>query len=102
MSDPRETLRALADAVANALESAGDAATWYHQENSPLKQSTYLRLVRAGKLTGYKVGARVLVKRAELDAFIEAHPVELHVSAEQDEDALAEELFRNMGVRRAG
>jgi excisionase family DNA binding protein len=101
VSDPREALRSLADAVASALESVHDAATWYHQGNSPLHKTTYLRLVRAGKLNGCKVGGRILVKRAELDAYIEAHPVEVHVSPEQDEDAEAERLLRNMGVKKA-
>jgi excisionase family DNA binding protein len=49
---------------------------WVDQSSVPLSRKTYLRLVREGKLPGRKVGRRVLVRRTDLEAFIEAHQTE--------------------------
>jgi excisionase family DNA binding protein len=50
---------------------------WLDQTMVPIARKTYLRLVREGKLEGRKVGKRVLVRRRDLEAFIEAHRSEL-------------------------
>jgi hypothetical protein len=44
---------------------------WVSQKESPLGHDTHLELVRAGKLTGYKRGKQIFVRREEIDAFIE-------------------------------
>lgn len=46
---------------------------WIDQSHSPLGRREHCRLARAGTLPARKVGRRWLVRRSELDAWIEAH-----------------------------
>ena len=46
------------------------------QGDSPLGRSRHCRLVRQGELPGRKVGRQLLVRAADIDAYIERHPVE--------------------------
>lgn len=65
----RDHLRGAADAL-DAMLREDD---WIDQTRSPLGKRAHLRAVREGKLSGHKVGARVLVRRSDLDAFIAGH-----------------------------
>jgi excisionase family DNA binding protein len=47
---------------------------WVDQNSSPLKRKKYLELVRKGELRESKCGRQVLVRRSELDVYLEAHP----------------------------
>lgn len=77
----RELLHALADDLADRVEARSDADEYYDQASSPLPARTHCRLVRSGAVPGFKVRGRVLVRRADLRAYIERHPVEPIVAA---------------------
>jgi hypothetical protein len=46
---------------------------WVDQNTSPLKKRAFLEACRRGDLVGRKVGSQVLVRRSEVDAYIERH-----------------------------
>lgn len=46
-------------------------------ELSRLGSSTIRLYIRKRKLKAYKQGRRVIIKRAELESFLEAHPIEM-------------------------
>lgn len=48
---------------------------WVDQKSSPLGRRAHLEAVRDGRLVGRKVGKRVLVRRSEVEAYIERHSV---------------------------
>lgn len=79
---PRAALRKLADGLTTVLVSvqalleSRDPAEWVDQYISPLGKRRHLRLVRDGKLKGYKVEGHVYVRRVEINDYIEKHPVE--------------------------
>lgn len=66
--DKKELIAALVDLVSEKEE---DTARYYTQDNSPLPKRTLLRLVREGKVRGYKEGRTVLVLRDDLHAYLE-------------------------------
>jgi excisionase family DNA binding protein len=108
----------LLDALRSELESIvrrelaahrSEAADWYDQHTSPLGKSQHLRLVRAGKLPGFKVGKRVLVKRIDVDDYIARHPVarvvanvEQPSAPDNDIDEIDRLLARNGWVAASG
>jgi hypothetical protein len=64
-------IRAIAREVVRAeLGERGD--DWIDQAHSPLGRRTHCRLVRSGALPGVSVHRRVLVRRRDLDAYVEA------------------------------
>lgn len=76
---------------------------WVDQASSPLGKRAHLEAVRSGKLRGHKVNGRVLVKRADLDAFIERHGSSAKVLPRQediDRDELDEVLAYKPKTRR--
>ena len=77
-----------------AREDRGD--DWIDQIRSPLGRRTHCMLVRTGTVPGVRVHRRVLIRRRDLDAYIERHravPVDAG-------DELAACLAR-VGARRA-
>jgi hypothetical protein len=56
---------------------------WVDQHASPLGKRAHLEAVRRGDLHGVKHGRRVLVRRAELNSFLENHSVK-HRTATDD------------------
>lgn len=97
MTSALERLRDHLRGAADALESMLREDDWIDQSSSPLGRRAHLQAVRDGKLTGRKVAGRVLVRRSEMDAFIESHRVRIPVSdAASDEQAIADILnFRS-------
>jgi len=76
----RDPLAPLAQAYAEVLTALRAMLStrqddWIDQAKSPLGSRLHCRLVRQGRLKGSKVARRVLVRRKDLDAFIEAHAV---------------------------
>ena len=57
------------------VEVAGD---WVDQHASPLGKRAHLEAVRRGELRGVKHGRRIMVRRAELNSFLENHSVKHH------------------------
>jgi hypothetical protein len=76
----------LARAEGSAPGPANDAGEWLDPAVSPLGKRRTLELWRAGTLDGAKIGKKVLIKRASLDAFIERH-------RRTSEDAEDDDLF---------
>ncbi|CAN5518929.1 hypothetical protein BH09MYX1_BH09MYX1_00860 [soil metagenome] len=65
--------QAAADRGLAALEERDhDHDEWVSQDDSPLGRFSHLRAVRSGKLSGRRVGKKVLVRRSDLDAYIES------------------------------
>jgi excisionase family DNA binding protein len=66
--------RAAAETLAcNGPPASVEASSWYDQDTVPIARRAYLDLCRRGELRSRKVGKSILVRRAELDAWIEAH-----------------------------
>ncbi|WP_438014897.1 helix-turn-helix domain-containing protein [Sorangium sp. So ce315] len=82
----------------------GDGDPWVSQEDSPLGRREHCKLARSGALPGRKVGKRWLVRRSELDAYIEAHgatpkPAEAEPAGDQDEPT-ADDVLHELGLER--
>lgn len=66
---------AFAEAVAQAIENASSMPEWVSQTESPLGKRRHLELVRAGAFPrAKKDGKRVLVHRADIEAYLTEHP----------------------------
>ena len=77
--------------------AAGDE--FIDQSASPLGSRLHCRLVRAGELPGYRAGRRVLVRRADLEAYLQQHRIKpTEAGAEPDQ---ADLLFSKYGGRAA-
>jgi excisionase family DNA binding protein len=75
MIDLREKLHALIDEIVNAIEQQSTGAEWVDQKSSPLGRDRHMRLVRAGTLPGKKDGRRVLVRRADIERYLQTKTV---------------------------
>lgn len=61
------------DELVDAKLAMGAAASeWVSQHNSPLGKKKHLRYARLGKFPSKKDGYHVLVRRADLNAFLDA------------------------------
>lgn len=69
---------------------------WIDQTSAPIPRKSYLRLVREGKLPGRKVGKQVLVRRKDLEAFIDTHRPEPR-GQEQATDGDIDEQLAKLG-----
>lgn len=94
-------LEALTEELRRQASSAPEAM-YYDQTNSPLPRETHCRLVRQGKLTGFKVAGRIFVLRSEMHDFIEKHRVEPHLPHDSDNAAVAAAALVRLGLKRAG
>lgn len=101
MSRLRDLLHELADNVADKLESLKSDARYYDQHNSPLPPATHCKLVRCGKLAGYKRGGRILVEREEMHRYIEAARVESELPVEGPSDETPSATLERASVRKA-
>lgn len=96
---PRAAMRKLADGLQRMLDGvqaildSRDPAEWVDQYISPLGKRRHLRLVRDGKLKGYKIEGHVYVRRVEINDYIEKHPVvpKVPVVSEAEKHAAAVE-----------
>lgn len=96
---------ALLEALTEELRretSEAPSPVYYDQTNSPLPRETHCRLVRSGKLTGFKVAGRILVKRDDMHAFIESFRVEPHIPLTDDDQAVVDAALGKFGMKRAG
>jgi len=80
VASARDPILMLSDGLASVVEqlralAASKPEDWVDQVRSPLGSRMHCRLVREGELKGSKVARRVLVRRRDLDAFIESHGV---------------------------
>lgn len=98
----REKLHALVDEIADAIESHG-AADWVDQTTSPLGRRRHLELARTGVLKSSKQGRRVLIKRRDIDAFLEGsrRPAPVGEDDEAEVDRIVRRVSRSE-QRRTG
>jgi hypothetical protein len=65
-----------ADLAAAYRRLAGEqGGGYYDQHDSPLGSRLHCRLVRCGALPGFRAGRRVLVRRSDLDIYLEHHRI---------------------------
>lgn len=83
-----------ADEIVSAIEIHSGGTEWVDQHESPLGKRRHLEAVRRGDLKGRKEGRRVLVRRAEVDAYLERNAVATKTDTEDADDVL-----REMGLR---
>jgi hypothetical protein len=90
-------MRAIArEEIAAAREAC--AEDWIDQSRSPLGRKLHCALVRDGVLPGVKVHRRVLVRRRDLDAYLETHrQAPAIIDGSEEARALA-----RVGARRVG
>lgn len=62
---------------------------WVDQNASPIGKRAHLEAVRRGELPGHKIGHAVLVRRVDLDAYIEKHGA--HVKPPANDGEMSEE-----------
>ena len=90
--------RLVAEAVAELVSahvSQGVVSTeWLDQDTSPLGRRRHLELVRTGVLPGKKEGRRVLVRRADLDAYLAVTPKSTPDDAKPEEQTLDDVVRR--------
>ncbi len=87
-----------ADEIVSAIELHTGSSEWVDQNDSPLGKRRHMALVRSGELKGRKDGRKVLVKRSELDAYIERNAITTAGSTDEADGVLAEMGLR--GVRK--
>ncbi len=81
----RRELHALIEKIVDAIEGS-TSGEWVDQKASPLGRARHCELVRTGKLKGVKEGRRVMVKRADVEAYLAKHAV-VRVDAAADDVA---------------
>lgn len=81
--------RRLADDIDELVEAklAKSAAggEWVDQKTSPLGRKKHLRLARQGKFPSKKEGRQVLVRRDDLNAYLERHGIARGTRNEDDD-----------------
>jgi excisionase family DNA binding protein len=105
----RALVGALDEYVREIVRDIVNAGDWVDQHTSPLGKRAHLEAVRRGDLRAAKHGRRVLVRRADLDSFLESHSVKRRRPASEvdpkepiDEQRAAEvaaEILDQMGLR---
>lgn len=95
--------RAIADAIDDLVEArvarGAARAELVDQNSSPLGRRRHLELVRAGKLPATRDGRRVLVRRSDLDAYLDEHEVVRPPSTEDDVDGMVARIVGQGGSR---
>ena len=76
-----------------------DGDDWIDQRHSPLGRKLHCALWRDGVLPGLKLHRRVLVRRRDLDAYVQQHGTPAPARAVNDGDTEAA-LFARVGARR--
>jgi excisionase family DNA binding protein len=93
--------RTIADAIDELVEAriakGAARAELVDQNASPLGRRRHLELVRAGKLPAVRDGRRVLVRRADIDTYLEEHVVSPPPVTEGEVDGMVERI---LGERR--
>jgi hypothetical protein len=79
-------------------QASGD--DWIDQRRSPLGRKLHCALWRDGALPGRKVHRRVLVRRRDLDAYVEAHGLPSPAAAANDAADSETRALARVGARR--
>jgi excisionase family DNA binding protein len=102
---PEARIDAARRAIANAIDELIEAkiamgvasSEWVDQMTSPLGKRRHLRLVREGVLQAVKDGRRRLVRRSDINAYLESQPVRTPPKREDDVDEM---MLRIVGGHR--
>ena len=85
-------------ALAIAREETHASEDWIDQGHSPLGRRVHCLLVRRGELPGVRIHRRVLVRRRDLDRYIESHGTKpAAVANDSDPETIA---LARVGARR--
>lgn len=82
----RQIAEGIASAVEAIIERGVAASEWIDQHASPLGRSAHLSLARSGKVESRKVHRRVLIKRVDLNRYIEQQAEKRGENRHEDED----------------
>ena len=100
MSSLRDRIHAaaarFADELVAAIETHTGASEWVDQDQSPLGRRRHLDAVRRGDLPASKDGRRVLVRRADVEAYILKKAVMVTPSDEADVDTILRDIEQGM------
>ena len=97
----RGIAEAVADLIAATIEEGLAVSEWVDQCTSPLGRRRHLEIARTGKLASRKHGSRVLIRRDELNAYIEKEGLGRGKhTEEQDLGAVVDSLLLAGGSKR--
>ena len=103
----RALLAAIDEYVGGLVASHSANDDWVDQHRSPLGKRAHLEAVRGGRLPAVKHGKRILVRRADLEAYLATHVVrpKREVVAAVGADAshaseVAAEVLTSLGFRQ--
>ena len=82
----RQIAEGIADLVEAIIERGVAASEWVDQDASPLGKRAHLELARAGTIESRKVNRRVLVRRVDLNRYIEQHGLRRGPEPSEDEE----------------
>ncbi len=100
MPDLRLELHALIDKIVDAIQTGTTGAEWVDQKTSPLGRARHCALVRSGALPGKKDGRRILVRRVDIEKYLERKTV-IRVDEKADEDREAARVLATMHRKSA-
>lgn len=85
-----------------SLAERGAANDWIDQRTSPLGRRRHLELARSGVLPSRKHGSKVLVRRDDLNAYIEREGIRRGVHEDDDDDVndVVDTILKTGGGRR--
>jgi hypothetical protein len=95
---------AFAEAASSSHPSHADPTEYVHQNNAPIPKNIYLRLAREGAFPSTKAGKKILAKRVDVVAALEARqrkpppPLSAGAGPSDDLDSLRDQL----GLQRKG
>lgn len=81
----RKIIEGQSELVRAEIAIAANANDWVEQKHSPLGRRKHLQLAREGAFPSQKHGKRVLVRRADLNAYIEKHGIARGEQSETEE-----------------
>lgn len=82
-----DRLRAGFREIVRTLDELAEADDWVSQNDSPLGKSRHLKAARTGELKARKLGKDWLARRADIDAYIEAHGKKAPAERPQENEA---------------
>lgn len=84
----RMLVEAIDELVEARLARGVASVEWLDQNASPLGRRRHLELVRRGILRGVRQGKRVLVRRADVEAYLAEHEVAPRPMTDDDVDGM--------------
>lgn len=81
----RLIMEGVTEAVKATLDQGNAVAEWVDQRHSPLGKRRHLELARSGRIPSKKHGQLVLIRREDLNAYIERAGLSRGKSSEEEE-----------------